>query len=138
MTNTGHPVIVRVSHRFDAAAERVYDAFLDPAKASQFLFATATGEIVRCDIDDSAAEDLGQLADFGSLAGLHLDLDQHEVAFDMVVGAHVVNANDGDNLFELLADLREDAIVADDDKGHPREAWAFGFADREAIDVESA
>jgi uncharacterized protein YndB with AHSA1/START domain len=51
MTSADQPTIIRVSHRFDATAERVYDAFLDPAKASRFLFATATGEVVRCDID---------------------------------------------------------------------------------------
>jgi uncharacterized protein YndB with AHSA1/START domain len=42
---------VRVTHRFDASAERVYDAFLDPDKAARFLFATAAGQNVRCDID---------------------------------------------------------------------------------------
>lgn len=42
---------VTVKHRFSASAERVYDAWLDLEKAPRFLFATATGEIVRCDID---------------------------------------------------------------------------------------
>lgn len=42
---------IRVTHRFAAKAERVYDAFLDPEKAAKFLFATPTGQIVRCDID---------------------------------------------------------------------------------------
>jgi uncharacterized protein YndB with AHSA1/START domain len=44
-------VRVRVTHSFSASAERVYDAFLDPAKASRFLFATPTGQTVRCEID---------------------------------------------------------------------------------------
>lgn len=42
---------VTVKHRFAASAERVYDAWLDPEKARRFLFTTATGEIVRCDVD---------------------------------------------------------------------------------------
>lgn len=42
---------VTVKHRFAASAERVYDAWLRPEQARKFLFATATGEIVRCDID---------------------------------------------------------------------------------------
>lgn len=42
---------VRVSHRFSASPERVYDAWLDPAIASRFLFTTPTGTIVRAEID---------------------------------------------------------------------------------------
>lgn len=42
---------IRVTRTFDAPAERLYDAFLDPAQARRFLFATASGEIVRADID---------------------------------------------------------------------------------------
>ena len=44
-------VLVRATHRFDASAERVYDAFLNPSRAGKFLFATPTGQIVRCEID---------------------------------------------------------------------------------------
>jgi uncharacterized protein YndB with AHSA1/START domain len=51
MTGSDDKVLVRVTHRFDASAERVYDAFLDPGRASKFMFATATGQIVRCDIE---------------------------------------------------------------------------------------
>jgi uncharacterized protein YndB with AHSA1/START domain len=51
MTKATDKVQVRVSHRFSASAERVYDAFLDPSKASRFLFATPTGQSVRCEID---------------------------------------------------------------------------------------
>jgi uncharacterized protein YndB with AHSA1/START domain len=51
MRGSADKTIVRVTHRFGASAERVYDAFLDPKRAGKFLFATATGQIVRCEID---------------------------------------------------------------------------------------
>jgi uncharacterized protein YndB with AHSA1/START domain len=44
-------VSVRVTHRFSASAERVFDAWLDPEKACKFLFVTATGQMVRTEID---------------------------------------------------------------------------------------
>jgi uncharacterized protein YndB with AHSA1/START domain len=45
------PAVVTVSREIAAAPERVFDAWLDPAHAAHFLFATPDGEIVRCDID---------------------------------------------------------------------------------------
>jgi uncharacterized protein YndB with AHSA1/START domain len=42
---------VRVTRRFSASAERVFDAWLDPARAQKFLFATPTGQMVRAEID---------------------------------------------------------------------------------------
>jgi uncharacterized protein YndB with AHSA1/START domain len=42
---------LNITHRFAAPAERVYDAWLDPKQVRWFLFTTATGQIVRCDID---------------------------------------------------------------------------------------
>jgi uncharacterized protein YndB with AHSA1/START domain len=40
-----------VTHTFAQAPERVFDAWLDPATARRFLFATPTGEMIRADID---------------------------------------------------------------------------------------
>jgi uncharacterized protein YndB with AHSA1/START domain len=48
---TDERATVRVTHRFAASPERVFDAWLDPAKAAQFLFATPTGRMVRAEID---------------------------------------------------------------------------------------
>ena len=45
------PAIVTVMRSLPAPPERVFDAWLDPAEAARFLFATPDGEIVRCDIE---------------------------------------------------------------------------------------
>jgi uncharacterized protein YndB with AHSA1/START domain len=42
---------IKVARRFEASAERVFDAWLDPATARKWLFVTDDGEIVRCDLD---------------------------------------------------------------------------------------
>ena len=46
-----NPGTIVITRRFDFSIERVFDAWLDPAKASKFLFATPTGQLVRVDID---------------------------------------------------------------------------------------
>jgi uncharacterized protein YndB with AHSA1/START domain len=43
-------VVIRVTHRYAAPAERVYDAWLTPAQASRFLFRTRTGNVMQCEI----------------------------------------------------------------------------------------
>ena len=45
------PQTVRVTYLFSATPERVFDAWLDPSKASRWLFATSAGQNVRADID---------------------------------------------------------------------------------------
>jgi uncharacterized protein YndB with AHSA1/START domain len=46
-----NPGTICISRRFDFPIERVFDAWLDPARASKFLFATPTGKMVRVEID---------------------------------------------------------------------------------------
>lgn len=45
------PAVVTVERDLAAPCERVFDAWIDPEQARDFLFATPAGEIVRCDID---------------------------------------------------------------------------------------
>lgn len=44
-------VKVQVTNRYGAPAEAVYDAFLDPKKASKFMFATTQGKMIKAEID---------------------------------------------------------------------------------------
>jgi uncharacterized protein YndB with AHSA1/START domain len=43
--------VIRITRRFDAPPERVFDAWVDPHMTGRWLFATPTGQIIRCDID---------------------------------------------------------------------------------------
>lgn len=42
---------VRITRRFPFPAERVFDAWLDPARAAKWLFATENGKMVRAEVD---------------------------------------------------------------------------------------
>jgi uncharacterized protein YndB with AHSA1/START domain len=44
-------VTVRVTRRVAATPERAFDAWLDPAVAGKFLFATPTGQMIKVEID---------------------------------------------------------------------------------------
>jgi hypothetical protein len=56
----------------------------------------------------------------------------------VVARADVIDLDDGDDLFELFADLVENPIVPNDNKRHPGEIRIFGFAHGERIDVVTA
>jgi uncharacterized protein YndB with AHSA1/START domain len=45
------PVQISASRRFDQSPERVFDAWLDPGSAGEWLFATSEGEMERVEID---------------------------------------------------------------------------------------
>jgi uncharacterized protein YndB with AHSA1/START domain len=51
MSNPTERVVARVERHFDASAERVFDAWLDPARARKWLFAMPMGEMVSAEID---------------------------------------------------------------------------------------
>jgi uncharacterized protein YndB with AHSA1/START domain len=50
MTVNADPVL-RVTRHFDASPERVFDAWLNPLTAGKWLFTTATGEMMRVEMD---------------------------------------------------------------------------------------
>ena len=45
------PTTLRVTRRFEAAAVRVFDAWLDAERARRWLFAAPGGEMVRAEVD---------------------------------------------------------------------------------------
>lgn len=49
--NQESPLVLNVSHRYAASAERVFDAFLNPEIAGRFMFATPTGQMIHVSID---------------------------------------------------------------------------------------
>jgi uncharacterized protein YndB with AHSA1/START domain/predicted SnoaL-like aldol condensation-catalyzing enzyme len=49
--STADRLQVCVARQFTAAPERVFDAFLNPAKAGKFMFATPGGQMVKVEVD---------------------------------------------------------------------------------------
>lgn len=45
------PVSVRLTRRYEATSERVFDAFLDPERARKFLFHKPTAQMISVEID---------------------------------------------------------------------------------------
>jgi len=85
---------VSVTRRFDATPEQVFDAWLDPKIAAKFLFATATGEIVKVEIEPEVGSgflivdkrpDVGEASHYGT----YLEIDRpRRLVFDFSVEAY--------------------------------------------------
>lgn len=103
MGATPGKIKVKVSHRYNVPAEKIFDTLLDPTKAKKFMFATLTGKMVKAEIDarvgggfvfvDRRPE--GDAAHYGRY--LKLDRPSH-VAFE----------------FGMAKDLRESDLVTVD------------------------
>ena len=89
---------VIVSHRFDASAERVFDAWVDPEKMKRFLFATATGEIVKVEFDQGVGggfvvvdrrPDMGDVEHYGR----YVEIDRpRRLSFDFALSKDMKDA----------------------------------------------
>jgi len=89
--------VIRVTHRYNVPSERVFDAWITPAQAGRFLFATRTGNILHCEIDPRVGggftvTDRRPLADAeesffeAQHRGVYVEMERpHRLAFDFGV-----------------------------------------------------
>lgn len=72
---------VRVTRRFNASVEKVFDAWLNPELARRFAFATPTGEMIRYEIEPRVGGKFNftdRRPDMGDVAhvGEYLEIDR--------------------------------------------------------------
>ena len=87
------------------------------------------------DVDDAAAEDIGNTLHFIAILAGGTYLDEHQLTLDVRGFGQIDNLDDIDQLVELLGDLLDDFFGADADDGHARQRGIFGRCDGERLDV---
>lgn len=132
-----------VTHRYPFPPERVFDAWLDPAKARRFLFATPTGEMVRADLDARVGGRftfVDRRPDMGDVehVGEYLEIDRpRRLAFTFAVLAYDPNdttltvtiAPDADGCVATLTH----AGVPEEWAERSTEGWGMILATLEAV-----
>jgi|SRR5579859_4869328 len=82
---------VCVTHTFKETPEQVFDAWLDPAIAGRFLFATPSGQMIKAEIDARVGGHFNftdRRADMGDIehVGTYLEIDRPKrLVFDFAV-----------------------------------------------------
>ncbi|HEY2358985.1 MAG TPA: SRPBCC domain-containing protein [Phenylobacterium sp.] len=85
---------VRVSRRFEASPERVFDAWLNPKVAGRFLFATPTGTMIKAEVDPRVGGHftfIDRRPDMGDVehVGTWLEIDRpRRLVFEFAVPAY--------------------------------------------------
>lgn len=98
------PVSIRVTHRYSAPADRVFDAWLTPPMAARFLFRTRTGNVMHCEIQPEvgggftitdrrpAADGDESVFDVVHI-GKYLEIERpRRIVFDLSVGTYEENS----------------------------------------------
>src|SRR5690606_30354777 len=91
------------------------------------------------DVDDPGPEVLGDLPNLDPVVGrAYCDLDEHQLAADVVRAGVVDDREHVDELLELLRHLLHGGVLARDDERGARQAGALGLGHRQRLDVVAA
>lgn len=120
------PVTVRVTHRYNVSADKVFDAWLMPAVAARFLFATRTGNIMHCEIEPAVGghfvvTDRRPVADGeesffdAQHRGTFIEIDRpHRIVFDFIVEPYTEQPTRVTLDFVSLGSMACDLVLAHD------------------------
>ena len=90
------------------------------------------------DVEDAAAEDVGEPLHLVAVLARCAHLDEHQLALDVVALGQVDDLHDLDELVQLLRDLLDHVVRAGGDDRHPRHRRVLGRRHRQRLDVVAA